>query len=45
MPAVIRRLRHRLGGESGFTLVAVMGAMVVIALSTVAAFADRKSVV
>jgi Tfp pilus assembly protein PilX len=39
MPAVIRRLRHRLGGESGFTLVAVMGAMVVIALSTVAAFA------
>lgn len=39
MPAVIRRLRRRLGGEAGFTLVAVMGAMVVIALSTVAAFA------
>jgi len=39
MPAVIRRLRGRLGGEAGFTLVAVMGAMVVIALSTVAAFA------
>ncbi|MGZ6674585.1 MAG: pilus assembly PilX family protein, partial [Solirubrobacteraceae bacterium] len=36
---MIRRLRRRLGAESGFTLVAVMGAMVVIALTTVAAFA------
>ena len=39
MPAVIQRLRRRLAGESGFTLFAVMGAMVVIALATVAAFA------
>jgi Tfp pilus assembly protein PilX len=39
MPALIRRLRSRWGGEAGFTLVAVMGAMVVIALATVAAFA------
>jgi Tfp pilus assembly protein PilX len=38
MPAMTRRRRHR-SGEAGFTLVSVMGAMVVIALSTVAAFA------
>jgi Tfp pilus assembly protein PilX len=37
MPAVTRRRRRR--GEAGFTLVSVMGAMVVIALTTVAAFA------
>jgi type II secretory pathway pseudopilin PulG len=39
MPAVMRRRRRRGRGEAGFTLVSVMGAMVVIALTTVAAFA------
>jgi Tfp pilus assembly protein PilX len=37
---MIRRLRSRLAGESGFTLVVVMGTMLVLTLLTVAALAS-----
>jgi hypothetical protein len=39
MPALIRRLRGRWGGEAGFTLVAVFVEKVLIALDTVVSFA------